>query len=74
MNVTELTDPALAALDWRWVRWELFVFSDVRDLLPSRRPDTVLVVHRGAARVEDWIAALVAAGMLEQRPAREPAG
>jgi hypothetical protein len=67
--LTELTHPALALHDARLVRWELFVFSDVRDVLPTPRRDTVVVVHRGPARTDDWIAALGAAGMLDQRPA-----
>ena len=73
MNVTELTHPGLAAQDWRWVRWELFVFHEVRDVMPGARADTVRVVHRGPARVDEWIAALVAAEMLDEQPACEPA-
>ena len=70
MNLTELTHPALAGHDPRVVRWELFVFSDVRDVLPTPRRDTVVVAHRGPACRNDWIAALAAAGMLDER--REP--
>lgn len=69
MNVTELSDPRLVGLDWRWVRWELFVFHDVRDVLPGSRPDTVVVFHRGAQHPGDWIAALEAAGMADEEPA-----
>lgn len=72
MTVTELTHPALGTEDWRWVRWELFVFSDVRDVLPGTCSDAVLVVHRGAARVGDWLCALWTADMLGAQPAREP--
>ena len=55
MNLTELTHPALAGQDSRLVRWELFVFSDVRDVLPTPRRDTVVVAHRGPARTEEWL-------------------
>ena len=73
MNVTELTHPDLAHEDWHLVRWELFVVSDVRDVRPSRRPDTVEVVHRGEARVEEWLAVLESAGMVGGRARSEPA-
>ena len=69
MYRTELTHPALALHDVRLVRWELFVFSDVRDVLPTLRRDTVVVVHRGPPHEDEWIGALGAAGMLDQRPA-----
>lgn len=69
MYLTQLTHPALALHDARVVRWELFVFRDVRDVLPTLRRDTVVVVHRGPAREDEWIGALGAAGMLDQRPA-----
>lgn len=73
MNLTELTDARLIGLDWRWVRWELFVFHDVRDVLAGPRPGTVVVVHRGEPRTDDWIAALEAAGIGDDRPAPRPA-
>lgn len=73
MNLTELTHPALAAHDPRVVRWELFVFSDVRDVLPTPRRDTVVVAHRGPARKNDWIAALWTAGMLDEQQAPDAA-
>jgi hypothetical protein len=69
VNLTQLTHPALARHDPRLVRWELFVFSDVRDVLPAPKRDTVVVAHRGPAREDDWIAALAAAGMLDEQPA-----
>lgn len=69
MNLTQLTHPALAGHDPRLIRWELFVFSDVRDVLPTSRRDTVVVAHRGPARPDEWMAALHDAGMLEARPA-----
>jgi len=73
VNLTELTHPALAREDGRLVRWELFVFSDVRDVLPTPRRDTVVVAHRGPARTEEWLAALRLAGMLDERPAPDAA-
>ena len=73
MTLTELTHPALAGRDPRLVRWELFVFSDVRDVLPTPRSDTLVVAHRGPARKNDWIAALWAAGMLDEQQAPDAA-
>ena len=73
MNLTELTHPALAGQDSRLVRWELFVFSDVRDVLPTPRRDTVVVAHRGPARTEEWLAALGVGEMLDERPAPDAA-
>ena len=73
MTLTELTHPALARHDSRLVRWELFVFSDVRDVLPTPSPGTVAVVHRGRARPEEWLAALEEAGMLDGEQAKDAA-
>lgn len=74
MNLTEFVHPALAGQDWRWVRWELFVFRDVRDVLATRRPGTVVVVHRGPARIDEWLSALAEARMLDDQPLqRRPA-
>jgi hypothetical protein len=73
VNLTELTHPALVGHDPRGVRWELFVFSDVRDVLPTPRRDTVVVAHRGAARPKDWMAALAEAGMLDEPQAPDAA-
>jgi hypothetical protein len=74
VTVTELTHPDLAHQEWRLVRWELFIISDVRDVRPSARQDTALVVHRGAAQVEEWLAVLEAAGMVAGRRLPQPAG
>jgi hypothetical protein len=63
--LTQLTHPALAEHDPRVVRWELFVFSDVRDILPTPRPDTIVVVDRGVAQPAQWLAALQDVGMLQ---------
>jgi hypothetical protein len=53
---------------WRSVRWELFVFGEVRDVLPSSDPDRVLLCFRGQAEPEDWRAVLRAAGFVVDRP------
>jgi hypothetical protein len=73
VNLTELTHPGLAGHDPRVVRWELFVFSDVRDVVPTPRRDTVVVAHRGPARPNDWMAALAEAGMLDEPQAPDAA-
>jgi hypothetical protein len=73
VTLTELTHPALARHDPRVVRWELFVFSDVRDVLPTPRPETIVVAHRGPARPDEWLAALATAGMLHEQPAPDAA-
>lgn len=43
---------------WRWIRWELFIFHEVRDVLPTSESGRVLVVHRGPAHPERWHRAL----------------
>jgi hypothetical protein len=73
VSITELTHPGIEGCDVRWVQWELFVFGDVRDVLPGPQPDTVLVVHRGPARVEEWTDALVRSGLLGEWSATSPA-
>ena len=30
-----------------WIRWELFLHDEVRDVLPTPRDDTLCVVYRG---------------------------
>lgn len=62
ISLTELRFPRGSAL-WRWVRWELFIFHDVRDVLATRDPDLVLVVHRGLAQTERWLRTLRDAGL-----------
>ena len=68
MNLTELVHPDLAGQDWRWVRWELFVFHDVRDVLLTRHPGAIVVVHRGPARIAEWLAALAEVQVLDDEP------
>jgi hypothetical protein len=54
------------------VRWELFVFPAVRDVLAGRDPDRVLVVHRGPPQPAAWTEALRNAGFDPHPTARDP--
>jgi hypothetical protein len=45
-----------------WIRWELFLHSEVRDVLPTPRDDTLSVVYRGDPDPDGWTATLTAAG------------
>lgn len=45
-----------------WIRWELFLHDEVRDVLPTPREDTLCVVYRGEPDREGWAATLTAAG------------
>lgn len=60
------------APDPRLVRWELFLFRDVRDVLPGTRPGTMLVIHTGPACSELWLAELREAGLVRPRAPRRP--
>ena len=52
------------------VRWELFVFWDVQDVIATRRPETVAVLYEGDRPDPDaWCATLRDAGF-----DAEPAG
>jgi hypothetical protein len=44
------------------VRWELFVFHDVRDVLPTDAPDVLMVIFRGEPQPATWLETLRAAG------------
>jgi hypothetical protein len=44
------------------IRWELFVFDDVRDVLATDGPDTLTIVYRGSPRPAEWLEALNVAG------------
>jgi hypothetical protein len=44
------------------IRWELFVFDDVRDVLAKDGPDTLTIVYRGNAQPAEWQEALCDAG------------
>ena len=45
-----------------WIRWELFLHDEVRDVLPTPRDDTLCVVYRGEPDPDAWTATLTAAG------------
>ena len=66
MFATEL-ELGETAPDVRLVRWELFVFRNVRDVLPGARTGTVVVIHTGVARCDAWLAELRDAGLLPDR-------
>lgn len=57
----ELTPAHMAA---QLVRSELSLFTDIVDVLPASRADTVVVVHAGPARPAAWRAELEEAGIL----------
>ena len=61
LSLSELRIPG-GSEHWRWLRWELFIFPDVRDVLATSSRDRVLVLHRGAAQPERWLQALDDAG------------
>lgn len=63
MNATEL-DLGPRAPDWRLVRWDLFIFPEIRDVLATGRDGIVVVIHHGPARVEQWVSQLRSAGLL----------
>ena len=44
------------------VRWELFAFHDVRDVLATDTPDVLMVIYRGEPQVPQWLETLRAAG------------
>jgi len=62
LSLTELRVPGGSA-NWRRVRWDLFIFRDVRDVLVTHDRDRVLVVHRGCAQPDRWRQALNDAGL-----------
>ena len=66
MFATEL-ELGETAPDVRLLRWELFVFRDVRDVLPGTRRGTVVVIHTGVAQCDAWLAELRDAGLLHER-------
>jgi hypothetical protein len=44
------------------IRWELFAFHDVRDVVATDRPDVLLVIHLGDPHPSEWLATLRSAG------------
>jgi hypothetical protein len=73
VTATELTHPGLTGATSRSIRRELLLCPHVRDVLPTTRPDAVVVLHRGPARTEEWTRALAAAGLLEEGEPVPPA-
>ena len=72
MFATEL-EVGEASHDHHAVRWQLFCFREIRDVLPGSRRGTVVVIHIGAARPTAWRAEVLGAG--ESGDARHrPAG
>ena len=59
-----------AARDHRVVRWQLFCFREIRDVLPGSREGLVVVIHHGTARPEAWRAELRPERPLESRQSR----
>ncbi|MTD45116.1 hypothetical protein GKE82_12640 [Conexibacter sp. W3-3-2] len=45
------------------IRWQLFLCREVRDVLPTSRPDTLHVVFDGPVRLDRWTAALAQEGL-----------
>jgi hypothetical protein len=73
VTATEFTHPGLAGGDRRSVRRELLLSPHVREVLPSTRPDAIVVLHHGPARPDEWTRALAAAGLLEEGEPVPPA-
>jgi hypothetical protein len=44
------------------IRWELFAFHDVRDVVATDRTDVLLVIHRGEPDPHGWLETLRSAG------------
>lgn len=63
LSLTELHVPRGRELR-TWVRWELFIFHPVRDVLATDDPERLLVAHYGPARPEAWMDALWRAGLI----------
>jgi hypothetical protein len=59
LRVSAAVDAAAVAQ----IRWELFVFPEIRDVLPTLEPETVAVLWEGAsAAPERWCRTLVQVG------------
>jgi hypothetical protein len=53
--------------DWRIVHNRLLDdFPHVDDVLPTTTPETLLIVYRGPAEIDDWLGAL-SEGLLHRR-------
>ena len=63
MNSCEMQFPDYDARSNRGlIRWELFLHSDVRDVVLTSRDDTLRVVFRGSADPAGWSKTLTGAG------------
>ena len=63
MNSCELQFPDYDARSNRgMIRWELFLHSEVRDVIPTALEDTLRVVFRGSANHAAWSKTLTEAG------------
>ncbi|GAC1320192.1 MAG: hypothetical protein NVSMB25_12160 [Thermoleophilaceae bacterium] len=63
VNTCKLRFPApVTDAQWKAIRWELFLHWDIRDVVPTTRPDTLQVVYRGRLDDHAWAATLEAGG------------
>lgn len=68
LRIARLRGQAMVAA----VRWQLFLFPEVRDVVPSVRPETVAVLYEGGHPEPDaWCGALRQAGY-QVKPAAFP--
>ena len=64
MRTCEMEFPGFDARSHRGViRWELFLYPEVRDVRLTPRPDTLLVVFRGQLDPSAWAKTLGDAGL-----------
>ena len=56
--------------DHRVVRWQLFRFLEILDVLPGSREGLVVVIHHGPARPRAWRAEIRLERPLESRRPR----
>jgi hypothetical protein len=73
VTATTFIHPGLTGGNSRSIRRELLLSPHVSDVLPTTRPDAVVVLHHGPARTEEWTRTLLAAGLLEQGEPVPPA-
>jgi hypothetical protein len=73
VTATEFTHHGLAGGNSRSIRRALLLCPHVSDVLPSTRPDAVVVLHHGPGRTEEWTRALAAAGLLKEGEPVPPA-
>lgn len=63
MYATELCVDPWPGVDFRRIRWELFVHRSVLDVLPTSSRTRFVVIHSHEAEPERWRSELVAAGL-----------